>query len=295
MPENTNNQVSVLDQPSTAERFAKIFSGVHGVGLERAAQMFEVERLAVTRELSEKAIDGVSEISKAGVFLDVITNGLSFSGQMKHVYMMSRNVKTGKKGPDGKDIYEKRLVYSTAPDGKIFLCQRAKSIERVTKPVIVYDCDTYSVTDTGGVKKITYVKKERQPNSKIVAGFVYLVFPDGSREPFDMDLDDIARLRGYSARNNRKWVNGRWETGDPNPLYSSHNGGIDPGFFGAKLINFALKNIRKAGVQSEYETEDIEYEPVVDPASPEFQPDAEPEIQPDNPATDPLDENPDSF
>jgi len=290
---NNENGLALLDRESTVERFAKIFSGVHGVSLERAAQLFEVEKFSFQRTLTEKAIEGVSDVSKFGVFLDVISNGLSFSGQMNHVYMMSRNVKTGKKGADGKDIYEKRLVYSTAPDGKIFLAQKAGSIERVTKPTIVYDCDTYGVTDTDGVKKITYVKKQRQPNSKIVAGFVYVVFADGSREPFDMDLDDIDRLKAYSSRNNKKWVNGAYQAGDPNPLYTSHHGGIDPGFFGAKLINGALKNIRKAGMQGQHEVEDIEYEAVPNTQAFTGADESEPDTD-DQPPTN-TDETPESF
>jgi hypothetical protein len=132
---------------------------------------------------------------------------------------------------------------------------------------------------------ITYVKRQPRSSNKIIAGFVYVIFPDGVREPFWMDVDDIERLKQYSARNNRKWENGGWVTGDPNALYSSEHGGIDAGFFGAKLINFALKNIRRAGLQGVYETEDIEYQAidqphadqVADTPSPEFTPDEEPE------------------
>jgi hypothetical protein len=279
-------QLSLIDRPGTAERFAKIFAAVHGVDLARAAQMFEVERFSFMRKLSEAAIVDVTDVSRMGVFLDVISNGLSFSGQMNHVYMMARNVKTGRK-ENGKDVYEKRLTYSTAPDGKIYMAQKAGSIERVTKPVIVYEGDTWGVQQTEGVATITYVKRQPRSSNKIIAGFVYVIFPDGAREPFWMDADDIERLKAYSAKNNRKWDEGsrKYVTGDPNALYSSEHGGIDAGFFGAKLINFALKNIRRAGLQGVYETEDIEYQAidqpspaeVIDNPSPEFQADEEPE------------------
>lgn len=279
-------ELSLIDRPGTAERFAKIFAAVHGVDIARAAQMFEVEAFSFKRKLSESAIVDVTDISRMGVFLDVISNGLSFSGQMNHVYMIARKVKTGKKDDKGKDIYEKRLTYSTAPDGKIYMAQKAGSIDRVTKPVIVYEGDTWGVQETEGVARLTYVKRQPRSSNKIIAGFVYIVFPDGAREPFWMDVDDIERLKNYSAKNNRKWENGGWVTGDPNALYSSEHGGIDAGFFGAKLINFALKNIRRAGLQGVYETEDIEATYVADTPSPaevidnqlpEFTPDEEPE------------------
>jgi recombinational DNA repair protein RecT len=278
--------ISLIDRPGTAERFAKIFAAVHGVDLARAAQMFELEAFSFKRKLSESAIVDVTDISRMGVFLDVISNGLSFSGQMNHVYMMTRNVKTGRK-ENGKDVYEKRLTYSTAPDGKIYMAQKAGSIERVTKPIIVYEGDTWGVQQTEGLATITYQKRQPRSSNKIIAGFVYVIFPDGAREPFWMDADDIERLKAYSAKNNRKWDENsrKYVTGDPNALYSSEHGGIDAGFFGAKLINFALKNIRRAGLQGVYETEDIEYQAidqphadqVVDTPSPEFTADEESE------------------
>lgn len=272
----TNNELSIIDKKETAERFAKIFSGVHNVDIARAAQMFEVEKFSFVRFLEEKAIEGVTDLSKMGVFLDVISNGLSFSGQMTHVYMMSKNVKTGRK-EGGKDVYEKRLVYQTAPDGKIYLAQKAGSIDRVTKPVIVYDCDEWGVSDTGGKIKLHYVKSaHRPPDAKIIAGFIYVIFPNDIREPFYMDMDDIDRLKLYSARNNRKWDGTKFVTGDPNALYTSHKGQIDPGFFASKLINFSMKNIRRAGLSSPNEVDDVEFEYVPDTPSAEFEPDPVP-------------------
>ena len=191
---NEERQIALIDKPETGQRFALIFSAVHSVPLKEAEQMFEVEKFSFKRALSEKAIEGVTDLSKMGVFLDVISNGLSFSGQMQHVYMQTRNVKTGKKGSDGKDIYEKRLVYSTAPDGKIYLAEKAGSISRVGKPTIAYDCDTYMVEDIDGRKKITYKKAAHRPaDAKIVGGFIYVTFPDGAVEPYDMDMDDVER------------------------------------------------------------------------------------------------------
>jgi hypothetical protein len=76
----------------------------------------------------------------------------------------------------------------------------------------------------------------------------------GKREPYWMDLSDIQRLAGYSAKQNAKWDAAKKEKvpGDPNALYNV-NGQIDPGFFGAKLINFALKNVRKSVITSQFE------------------------------------------
>src|SRR5579859_5805439 len=100
-----DNELSLIDRPDTQDRFVKIFSAVHNMPMERASNMFEVEKFSFQQELLEKAIEGVSDLSKMGVFLDVISNGLSFSRQLKHVFLMTRSVKTGRKDGNGKDIY----------------------------------------------------------------------------------------------------------------------------------------------------------------------------------------------
>ncbi len=247
-----------IEAPETVEKFGKIFSAIHKKEIEEAKQMFEVERFHFLKECSEKGLTDVSEISAMGCFLDVISNGLSFASGAKHVYLMSRNVKTGKKDGNNKDIYEKRLVYSTSPDGKIYQAQRAGSIDYVTKPVIVYEGDEFAVgTNDQGEQIIRHQVKFPRTSQKIIAGYVYVVQKNGKREPYWMDMNDIERLKKYSSIQNSRWddVQKRRVPGDPNALYSASNGQIDQGFFGAKLINFALKNVRKTGTASQFEVD----------------------------------------
>jgi recombinational DNA repair protein RecT len=229
-----------IEAPETVSKFSTIFAAIQKVDPEVAKQMFEVERFHFLKECTEKSLSDVSEISAMGCFLDVISNGLSFASGAKHVYLMYRNVKTG-------NGYEKRMVYSTSPDGKIFQAQRAGSIDYVTKPVIVYEGDEFAVgTNERGEQIIRHQVKFPRSSQKIVAGYVYVVHKNGNREPYWMDMNDINRLKGYSERQNK---------GTANALYSASNGQIDPGFFGAKLINFALKNVRKSGTASQFEVD----------------------------------------
>lgn len=231
-----------IEAPSTLDRFTKIFGAVQKVDTTQAQQMFEVERFQFMKELTEKNLTDVSPISAMGCFLDIVSNGLSFASTAKHVYLLSRNVNAGTKD---QPRWEKRLQYSTTPDGKIFQAQRAGSIEYVTKPVIVYEGDDFAIsTDEQGRQIIRHQVKFPRASQKIMAGYVYVVFKGGSREPYWMDIQDIERLKGYSAKQNK---------GTANALYGANGGQIDPGFFGAKLINFALKNVRKSGVASTFE------------------------------------------
>jgi recombinational DNA repair protein RecT len=206
--------------------------------------MYEVEKFHFMRELAEKQIgQDVTAISAMGVFLEVVGNGMSFSQASKHVYIMSRSVKTA-------NGYEKRLVYSTSPDGKIFQCQRAGSIDYVTKPVIVYEGDEFGIgTNDQGNQIVRHTVKVPRASQKIIAGYVYVVYKNGTREPFWMDMNDIERLKGYSAKQNR-------DRG-ANALYASGvDGQIDTGFFGAKLISFALKNVRRSVISAQHEVDE---------------------------------------
>jgi recombinational DNA repair protein RecT len=246
-----------IEAPATLDRFTKIFGAIQKVDSSAAQQMFEVEKFHFIKELSERGIQDVTPVSAMGTFLDVVSNGLSFASGAKHVYLMTRSVKSGRKDGNNKDIYEKRLVFSTSPDGKIFQAQRSGAIDYVTKPVIVYEGDDFAVsTNADGEQIIRHQVKFPRSSQKIVAGYVYVVMKNGKREPYWMDLNDIQRLAGYSAKQNSRWDEGlkKKVSGEPNALYTAGQGGqIDPGFFGAKLINFALKNVRKSAIASQYE------------------------------------------
>lgn len=231
-----------IEAPDTVDRFSKIFGAVQKVDGNEAKQMFAVEKFHFLKEITEKNLSDVSDVSAMGVFLDVVSNGLSFASGAKHVYLMTRNVKV-KTG--NQEAWEKRLVYSTSPDGKIFQAQRSGAIEYVTKPVFVYEGDDFAVsTNENGEQIIRHQVKFPRSSQKLVAGYVYVVYKGGKREPYWMDLHDIERLKGYSAKQNK---------GTANALYSANSGQIDTGFFGAKLINFALKNVRKSGIASQFE------------------------------------------
>lgn len=265
-----------INSPETLERFTKIFGAVHKVDSDRAKSMYEVEKFHFMKEIAEKNIPAdVTAISAMGVFLDVVSNGLSFSSTSRHVFLMTRNVNSKRKDPStGKDIYETRLVFSTQPDGKIYQAQRAGAIDYVTKPVMVYEGDAFSLeTNERGNQIVRHTAVIPRTSTKIIAGYVYVVYPNGMREPFWMDTADLDRLKGYSERNNAKWdaASRQRVPGPANALYTSNNGQIDPGFFGAKLINFALKNVRKMTVPSANEVDDNEVVEAIAAGAPDVQ------------------------
>lgn len=235
-----------IDAAPTVDKFKKMFMAVHKVDEQSATQMFEVEKFSFLKEVNERGLIDVTPISAMGVFLDITSNGLSFGSSAKHVYLMTRNVKNAAGG------YEKRLVYSTSPDGKIYQAQRSGAIDYVTKPVLIYEGDDFGIsTNEHGEQIIRHTIKFPRASQKIIAGYVYTVYKGGKREPFWMDVNDIERLKGYSAKNNGR----SGQPGTANALYTSNSGQIDTGFFSSKLISFALKNVRKSALPSQYEVQ----------------------------------------
>jgi len=229
------------------EKFVLIFQGAHGLPADQARNKFHVEAFNFMTKLQEKPeLLDCTEISIKNVFLDVISNGLSFSPTAKQVYMQSNNCKVM---VEGRETWEKRLSFAPAPDGKIYLCQRAGSLDRIQGPIIVYEGDHYKTgTDRQGN---TWVEHEPGPrtSTRIIAGFVWQVFKNGTKNAVAMDMLEVERRAGYSAKRNK---------GTANALYKSCNGGIDPGFFGAKLIDAATKGLRKQEINSQYAIVDQE-------------------------------------
>ena len=216
-----------MDDPRTMTRFVNVFAARNGVSKEVAAEMYEVEKMHFMVQIS--SIKRCSMVSTLQCFLEVVGNGLSFNQTNKHVYLMPRG---------------ERLTYQVTADGMIYQAKQAGSLERVTKPVIVYDCDALRREYVDGELKISYSPADRTGDEKIVGGFVYLVYKDGTREGVYMDYPMIDRLAKYSAKQNR---------GKANALYTANDGQIDEGFFQTKLIKYALKNVRKNGSVGENE------------------------------------------
>lgn len=259
-------------------KFVQIFQAVHNVNPQQAELRYQTELFNFTKLLYDKSTEKndllkCTEITIKAVFLDVISAGLSFSPASKHIYLLSRSTKT----PHG---YEQRLYFQLAPDGKTFMCQKAGSLERTTPPQMVYEGDEFNYWTEGTITHVVHKPKLPRTPGPIMAGFCYQVFPNGSMNAIVIDALEIGRRAQYSAQNNGKWVEieGRRvkQPGQPNDLYTSFYGGIDPGFLGAKLIDAATKGLRRAPIESAQLTddeeiaEDINYAVVGDTPGPEY-------------------------
>lgn len=238
-----------LEKVEVKDRFTSIFKGVNNIQSdERAKDLFEVEKFHFMKMISENPkLGDCSQNSTIGTFLDVVSNGLSFEKAQGHVYVMARNVKTGKK--DGnKDIYEMRMSYEIAKNGVMRMVKRAGSVKDIIDPVIVYKGDEIKITTENGVKRITHSPAIPRASKFMLGAYCFVITSDGRREAFWYPIENVDRLKTFSAKQNKVWDDAKkaYVEGKPNELYSSGSEGqIDEGFFLTKVVKAALKNYSK--------------------------------------------------
>lgn len=234
------------------DRFVAIYKAVHKVSDEDAANFYEVEAFNFKRMIQENDyLSDCSELSVAGTFLEVISNGLSFDKSSKHVYLIPRNVKTS-------SGWEKRLTYSYAADGIVYLCTQAGSISSCTTPIIVYEGDDIKVSTSDGRLTVNHTKAIPRASNRILGGYCTVILTNGERQDFWMGVEEVSRLMDYSKKNNKSKNN---PEGKANDLYTSGDDGqIDTGFFQTKIVKAALKNCRKKRTLSDnlYEEDAID-------------------------------------
>lgn len=241
-------ELSKLDKAK--DRFVKIFQANHRVSELEAEQMYEVEAFTFKKQIIDNpALSECTESSILMTFLAVVSNGLTFNNSQKLVYLMTRSVRNAAGG------YDKHLVYNVTPDGKIFQCQKAGSVKDVSKPVIVYEGDHIEIT----YNHVDYSPKIPR-GDKIIGGFCVISYNDGRNEVVWVDIKDMEINKKASAKQNGKYDKTTKKTvpGEPNELYTSNDGQINPGFFSSKIINAALKNKAKKATYSEMEVQEEE-------------------------------------
>jgi len=239
----SKNALALIEKAETTEKFTAIYRAVHKCSNEDAKNFFEVEKFQFkTLIQSTPALMECNELSIGSTFLEVISNGLSFEKSANHVYLIPRNVKVG-------DQWEKRMTYSYAAPGIIYLCKAAGSINDCTTPIIVFEGDDIEVKTVNGVLTVNHSRAIPQKSKKILGGYCF-VNTGKTREAFWMGVEEVERLIGYSAKANK---------GNANELYKSGpDGQIDTGFFATKIVKAALKNYRRKRTVSDNEVEDVD-------------------------------------
>lgn len=230
----------IVENEGVQSKFIQMYNAIWGS--QMGEQIYHKEVFNFQKVLRENpSVAECSKMSLFGCFLDMAVNGLSLDNTSHpHCYLIPRNVKTGHKDERGYDIYEKRASVSVTGYGELTMRMRAGQIRYADNPVIVYEGDIFSISLDNGVKKITYSAAIPRKSSNVIGAFIRIVRCDGSEDYQWLLEGDIQRLAKFSAKNNSYYKNGQRVEGKANELYSSNNGGIDPGFLENKMIKHAF-------------------------------------------------------
>ncbi len=276
----------IVENEGVQSKFIQMYNAIWGS--QMGEQIYHKEVFNFQKVLRENpAVAECSKMSLFGCFLDMAVNGLSLDNTSHpHCYLIPRNVKTGHKDERGYDIYEKRASVSVTGYGELTMRMRAGQIRYADNPVIVYEGDIFSISLDNGVKKITYSAAIPRKSSNVIGAFIRIVRCDGSEDYQWLLEGDIQRLAKFSAKNNSYYKNGQRVEGKANELYSSNNGGIDPGFLENKMIKHAFDAYPKVRtgkftvMATDQEEDVIDYGLVTEDGLNEPQPAAKPDPTP---------------
>ena len=246
------------------QQFINVYNAVWREGGEQA---YEREAFNFQTILRDKPnLKECTSLSFFFAFIDLAVQGLSLEpGPRAMCYLLPRNFKITDQ--TGREIWEKRCNLTISGFGELYLRQRAGQIRSADNPVIVYEGDDFEYGEHDGKKFVNYALKINHNSKKIVACFMKITRTDGSYDYSVMLESDWLRLASYSGKNNAYWDKAtQHRIEKPNELYTSVNGGIDPGFLQAKCIKHAFRSypklkIGKGSVLETEITEQQEFDP----------------------------------
>ena len=245
---NKLNPLDIVQSEAVRARFIQIHDTLWGAGTgEQAYERESIYFNAILRD-NEK-LQKATRFSIFTSFIDLAVCGLSLEPGVRALcYLMGRNYCIGQ-DQTGKKVYEGRLVLTISGYGELVLRARAGQIRHADNPVLVYEEDGFSFSDTDGRKQVSYTCNLPHTSKHVIAAYLRITRSDGSIDYAVMLEEDWLRLQGYSARANRhydqqtrQWVE------QANDLYTANGGSIDTGFLCAKLIKHAFKTYPKVRI-----------------------------------------------
>ena len=246
---NKLQPLDIIQSEAVRSRFIQIHDTLWGAGTgEPAYEREAIHFNAILRD-NEK-LQKATKFSIFTSFIDLAVCGLSLEpGTRALCYLMGRNYCIGTDPHTGKKVYEGRLVLTVSGYGELVLRARSGQIRHADNPVLVYEEDSFSFSDIDGRKQVSYTCNLPHKSNHIVAAYLRITRSDGSIDYAVMLEEDWNRLKGYSAKANKKWDESRRAYVEvPNELYVSNSGDIDSGFLCAKVIKHAFKTYPKVRI-----------------------------------------------
>lgn len=227
--------------PQVEKKFIDLVMKIQRQPQSVAEAIFHAETFHYLKLINENhSVRECEPLSLYGCFVDMAVNGLSFDPSKKLCYIMPGNVNVGTRDTPQ---WVKRASLAVSPYGELAIRQRDNQIKYADNPVIVYEGDVFKpYVGEDGQKRVQYEMNVNH-STVIIGAFIRLIRHDGTSDVHWLLKEDVSRLSGYSERKNK---------GKTNPLYTSQNGGIDPGFLGAKMIKHAFKSYPKVKIEGSF-------------------------------------------
>lgn len=261
--------LDIVQSEAVRNRFIQIHDTLWGAGTgEPAYERESIYFNAILRDNDK--LQKATKFSIFNAFIDLAVCGLSLEpGTRALCYLMGRNYKTNvpKTDAQGQPLrdrqgnityqYEGRLVLTISGYGELVLRARSGQIRHADNPVLVYEEDGFSFSDTDGRKQVSYTCNLPHKSNHVIAAYLRITRTDGSIDYAIMLEEDWLRLQGYSAKANKRWDDARHAYVEvPNELYTANGGNIDTGFLCAKCIKHAFKTYPKVRIgKAELETQ----------------------------------------
>ena len=203
---------NIASLPSVQERFMQLYKTFNITGGSAA---YEAEKFHFAKIVknSEK-LSACTKLSLYGCFLDMGVNGLSFDPAMKHAYLVpfSASVKV-----NGKDVWEQRAQLQISGIGELALRVKSQQIKYADNPVLVYDCDLFSMGTKDNSLFISHdVKLPRAENAVIIACYLRITRNDDSIDYKVLTMPEIDQIKKFSKDPNSK----AWTIGLPGMVQS---------------------------------------------------------------------------
>jgi recombinational DNA repair protein RecT len=233
---------ALVEREDVKERFISILKKMHKMDCETATGVYDRESLYFKQSvMGSDRLQSCTQISCYSAFLEVAVLGISLQpGAKSEAYLEARGVKVA----DNK--YVNTCYLRITAYGELNLRIRSGQIIRMSNPQVIYEGDIFQPrTNERGDLTVDYRPAIPRKSKNIVGCYVCIVLPHDGRDFKWLLEDDIARLKGYSAR-----------FGSVNGLYGGKEGQIDAGFLEAKTIKHAMRAYTKLRVSDNVVMED---------------------------------------
>lgn len=238
---NVTDKKKLFEQLPIAKSFIQTLMKIHKYSEADAEMVFEREAMYAKKAIAgSDKLQQCTGISLYSSFLEIAIQGLSIQpGQKSEAYLEARGARVPNSNPPQ---WTQACTLKITAYGELNMRIMSGQIIRMNNPQVIYEGDHFQPkTNERGELIVDYAPKIPRQSTTIVGAYVCIVLPHNGLDFKWLLIDDINRLKKYSIPRGN-------QNGSANALYSSENGGIDPGFLEAKTIKHAMRAYTKMRV-----------------------------------------------